>query len=74
MIKYHRLNLTCAFFLGHCDTVHAVEAHHGGLGDSSVLYIPAVPLTVHKSVRMPFLINFTMFKHFPPRAQCQLLA
>lgn len=33
---------------GHCDVVHAVEAQHRGLGDSSVLYIPAVPLTVHK--------------------------
>ncbi|KDR75460.1 hypothetical protein GALMADRAFT_247897 [Galerina marginata CBS 339.88] len=31
----------------HCDAVHAVEAKHGGLGDSSVFYIPAVPLTVH---------------------------
>jgi len=30
----------------HCDLVHAVEGFHGGQGDSSVLYIPAVPLTV----------------------------
>ncbi|OBZ69678.1 Uncharacterized protein YbiU [Grifola frondosa] len=29
----------------HCDVVHAVEAEHNGVGDSSVLYIPAVPLT-----------------------------
>jgi len=32
----------------HCDTVHAVEAQHRGKGHSSVLYIPAVPLTVDK--------------------------
>ncbi|KAF9559454.1 DUF1479-domain-containing protein [Agrocybe pediades] len=30
----------------HCDVVHAVEAQHRGLGDSSVFYIPAVPLTL----------------------------
>ncbi|EMD32980.1 hypothetical protein CERSUDRAFT_57601 [Gelatoporia subvermispora B] len=29
----------------HCDLIHAVEAEHNGSGDSSVLYIPAVPLT-----------------------------
>ncbi|KAH9915817.1 uncharacterized protein B0H18DRAFT_1215311 [Fomitopsis serialis] len=29
----------------HCDVVHAVESEHRGAGDSSVLYIPAVPLT-----------------------------
>ena len=45
------LNGVGAFLMtGHCDVVHAVEAHHGGKGDSSVLYIPAVPLTVHKCV------------------------
>lgn len=35
----------CAFW--HCDVVHAVESKHGGLPgqDSSVLYIPAIPLT-----------------------------
>ncbi|KJA28714.1 hypothetical protein HYPSUDRAFT_33048 [Hypholoma sublateritium FD-334 SS-4] len=33
----------------HCDAVHAVEGHHQGRGDSSVLYIPAVPLTVHNA-------------------------
>ncbi|TFK45112.1 hypothetical protein BDQ12DRAFT_695360 [Crucibulum laeve] len=33
----------------HCDGVHAVEGHHGGKGDSSVLYIPAVPLTQHNA-------------------------
>ncbi|KAJ6566776.1 hypothetical protein B0H19DRAFT_1352465 [Mycena capillaripes] len=28
----------------HCDMIHAVEGHHGGTEDSSVMYIPAVPL------------------------------
>lgn len=28
--------------------MHAVEAEHTGMEDSSVLYIPAVPLTLHK--------------------------
>ena len=27
----------------HCDAIHAVETVHGGKGDSSVFYIPAVP-------------------------------
>ena len=31
--------------LWHCDLVHAVESVHAGAGDSSVMYIPAVPLT-----------------------------
>ncbi|KAJ7210510.1 DUF1479-domain-containing protein [Mycena pura] len=30
----------------HCDMIHAVESHHGGKEDSSVMYIPAVPLTL----------------------------
>ncbi|KAI0246765.1 DUF1479-domain-containing protein [Lactifluus subvellereus] len=30
----------------HCDLIHAVEHLHGGQDDSSVLYIPAVPLTI----------------------------
>ncbi|KAF7309170.1 Duf1479 domain protein [Mycena kentingensis (nom. inval.)] len=30
----------------HCDMIHAVESKHGGKNDSSVLYIPAVPLTL----------------------------
>ncbi|KAH8824513.1 hypothetical protein DL96DRAFT_1614299 [Flagelloscypha sp. PMI_526] len=30
----------------HCDTTHAVESVHGGTTDSSVFYIPAVPLTL----------------------------
>ena len=29
----------------HCDTIHAVDKVHGGKTDSSVLYIPACPLT-----------------------------
>ena len=33
---------------GHCDLIHAVEAEHTGPEDSSVLYIPAAPLTVKK--------------------------
>lgn len=34
--------------LGHCDLIHAVETEHTGAEDSSVLYIPAVPLTLKK--------------------------
>ncbi|KAF2721319.1 DUF1479-domain-containing protein [Polychaeton citri CBS 116435] len=30
----------------HCDTIHAVDSIHAGKHDSSVLYIPACPLTV----------------------------
>ncbi|KAJ7117571.1 hypothetical protein C8R44DRAFT_925086 [Mycena epipterygia] len=30
----------------HCDMIHAVEGYHGGKEDSSVMYIPAVPLTL----------------------------
>jgi len=30
----------------HCDVVHAVEFEHHGQGDSSVMYIPAVPTTI----------------------------
>ncbi|WVW80099.1 hypothetical protein I302_102072 [Kwoniella bestiolae CBS 10118] len=30
----------------HCDTIHAVEPTHKGLGPSAVLYIPTVPLTL----------------------------
>ncbi|KAI4125292.1 MAG: hypothetical protein LQ338_004338 [Usnochroma carphineum] len=29
----------------HCDTIHAVDAVHTGTSDSSVMYIPACPLT-----------------------------
>ena len=29
----------------HCDSIHAVDPHHAGSQDSSVLYIPACPLT-----------------------------
>jgi Protein of unknown function (DUF1479) len=27
----------------HCDAIHSVEQEHSGKGDSSVMYIPAVP-------------------------------
>ena len=30
----------------HCDTIHAVDKVHAGKSDSSVIYIPACPLTV----------------------------
>ena len=29
----------------HCDTIHAVDKTHAGKADSSVLYIPACPMT-----------------------------
>ncbi|CAE6475416.1 unnamed protein product [Rhizoctonia solani] len=35
--------------LWHCDGIHAVESKHAGQGDSSVFYIPAVPLTAHNA-------------------------
>ena len=34
--------------IGHCDLIHAVESLHRGQYDSSVLYIPAVPLSDRK--------------------------
>lgn len=33
----------------HCDTIHAVDKIHAGKSDSSVMYIPACPLTVHNA-------------------------
>ncbi|KAH8813317.1 hypothetical protein F5884DRAFT_333320 [Xylogone sp. PMI_703] len=33
------------YVLWHCDTIHAVDKDHKGNGDSSVMYIPACPLT-----------------------------
>ena len=30
----------------HCDTIHAVDSVHAGNSDSSVMYIPACPLTI----------------------------
>ena len=48
---------------GHTDVVHAVEADHNGTEDSSVLYIPAVPLTVHKYVRSLLLTHPVMLDH-----------
>ena len=43
--RYQKLTWTTP---GHCDLIHAVEAEHTGTGDSSVLYIPAAPLTLKK--------------------------
>lgn len=45
-----RAYLDCAIITGHTDVVHAVESEHNGKADSSVLYIPAVPLTERKYV------------------------
>ncbi len=33
------------FVAWHCDTIHSVDKEHKGKGDSSVLYIPACPMT-----------------------------
>ncbi|KAH8684214.1 hypothetical protein BGZ60DRAFT_397031 [Tricladium varicosporioides] len=33
------------YVVWHCDAVHAVDKVHNGKGDSSVMYIPACPLT-----------------------------
>ncbi|WPH04843.1 Hypothetical protein R9X50_00774000 [Acrodontium crateriforme] len=33
----------------HCDTIHAVDKTHAGKSDSSVMYIPACPLTVNNA-------------------------
>ena len=38
----------CAQVFWFSDVIHAVEKTHAGKGDSSVLYIPAVPLTDQK--------------------------
>ncbi|KAF1998619.1 DUF1479-domain-containing protein [Amniculicola lignicola CBS 123094] len=38
----------------HCDTVHSVDKTHAGKGDSSVLYIPACPLT---EANAKYLVN-----------------
>ncbi|KAJ7464578.1 hypothetical protein FB451DRAFT_1263902 [Mycena latifolia] len=34
----------------HCDLIHAVEGFHGGKEDSSVMYIPAAPLTLGNAI------------------------
>lgn len=36
----------------HCDTIHAVDKTHAGTADSSVLYIPACPLTEENAVNL----------------------
>ncbi|KAI9872884.1 MAG: hypothetical protein M1830_001089, partial [Pleopsidium flavum] len=33
------------YVVWHCDTIHAVDKIHSGISDSSVMYIPACPLT-----------------------------
>ncbi|ANB12420.1 hypothetical protein AWJ20_673 [Sugiyamaella lignohabitans] len=33
------------YVVWHCDGIHAVESKHDGQGDSSVMYIPATPMT-----------------------------
>ena len=45
-VRWGRADGVC--MVGHCDVVHAVETEHTGAEDSSVLYIPAVPLTLKK--------------------------
>jgi hypothetical protein len=37
------------YVVWHCDTIHAVDSVHSGTQDSSVLYIPACPLTKDNS-------------------------
>ena len=50
MVANPRVKSYIDMVAGHTDVVHAVEGEHNGAGDSSVLYIPAVPLTVNKYV------------------------
>ena len=45
---YHCGDADAPVSTGHCDVVHAVEGEHKGHSDSSVLYIPAIPFTLHK--------------------------
>jgi len=50
----------------HCDVIHAVEKMNAGKGDSSVMYIPAVPLTVNNAEylaaqRASFLAGYPPF-------------
>jgi hypothetical protein len=33
----------------HCDVAHMVESEHKGTSDSSVLYVPVVPLSAHNA-------------------------
>lgn len=49
----------------HCDVVHAVEEEHTGSSDSSVLYIPAVPLTYKNAVYLRTQ-RHTFEKGIPP--------
>lgn len=50
LIPYKKNIIHVVLDTGHCDLVHAVESEHSGTSDSSVFYIPAVPLTVKKYV------------------------
>ncbi|KAG2338313.1 hypothetical protein BDR05DRAFT_969383, partial [Suillus weaverae] len=47
----------------HCDTVHSVEQLHSGQKDSSIFYIPAVPLSAktHHTFGTSELISCTVF-------------
>ncbi|KDQ56262.1 hypothetical protein JAAARDRAFT_70590 [Jaapia argillacea MUCL 33604] len=49
----------------HCDLVHAVEAEHLGKGDSSVVYIPAAPLTT-RNVEYLQAQRENLMKGYPP--------
>lgn len=37
------------YVVWHCDGIHAVDSVHKGLSDSSVMYIPACPLTIENA-------------------------
>ncbi|KAG8904712.1 hypothetical protein FRB99_001298 [Tulasnella sp. 403] len=49
----------------HCDVIHSVETHHNGPSDSSVMYIPAVPLTP-QNVRYLAKHREHFLKRMPP--------
>lgn len=55
-------HLTPIALLGHPDVIHAVEAEHTGTGDSSVLYIPAAPLTLKRYCH-PYLDWFSQLMY-----------
>ncbi|KAK9246404.1 hypothetical protein V1506DRAFT_535461 [Lipomyces tetrasporus] len=48
----------------HCDTIHAVDPRHDGKSDSSVLYIPSVPMSMPN---LQYLVRQrTAFKQLSP--------
>ncbi|KAK9345106.1 hypothetical protein V1522DRAFT_382931 [Lipomyces starkeyi] len=48
----------------HCDTIHSVDPRHDGKSDSSVLYIPAVPMSIPN---LQYLVRQrTALKKFSP--------